>query len=165
MLEYWISETSYTAPAHEPGSQRSMTPSLQHSSWCDSTIHSKFVLKQNAEQLSHQFLKRHHRERQRYNRRKSRSHEPKQAVSCNRRDVHCSHHFETIGQIRQRLDVGAADQSLACGRSTTEPFGIELAHITVGKRAIFAIAGPLRLSELRCEHQQRTQDQAHQKDD
>ena len=64
VLEYWIVEDHSPRLRMIKGNlQRSMTPSLQHSSWYDSTIHnSRFVLKQNAEQLSHQLLKRHHGE-------------------------------------------------------------------------------------------------------
>jgi hypothetical protein len=55
---------------------------------------------------------------------------------------------ERVGHIGEGLDVGAADQWLIRGRAAAQPLGIELAHVTLGQRPIFAIAGPLRLSKL-----------------
>lgn len=55
---------------------------------------------------------------------------------------------ERVVHIGEGLDVGAADQWLIRGRAAAQSLSIELAHVTLGQRPIFAIAGPLRLCEL-----------------
>ena len=75
------------------------------------------------------------------------------------------HHLETIAQIGEGLDVAAAHERLIGRRAAAQPFGIELAHVTLGQRAIFAKARPLRLGKLRRKHQERAEDHAQQKDD
>jgi hypothetical protein len=52
----------------------------------------------------------------------------------------------------------------SAGTPPAQPLGIELAHVTLGQRAILTIARPLRLSKLRRKHQERAEHHAHQKD-
>jgi len=110
-------------------------------------IYSAVILEQYAEPLFEQFLQRHHGELQRNNRRERRSDQAEQRVSCNRRDLHRLHDLETIGHIGEGLDVGAAHQRLARKCAAAQPFGIELAPVTLSERTEFAQAGPLRLGK------------------
>jgi hypothetical protein len=59
-----------------------------------------------------------------------------------------------------RLDVPATYKRLIGWRAAAQPLGIELAHVTLGQRAILAIARPLRLSKLRRQHQKRAKHHA-----
>ena len=72
---------------------------------------------------------------------------------------------KAIAQIGKGLDVAAAHQWLTGGRAAAEPFRVELAHVSLGERAVLAEARPLRGGELRRQHQERTEYQTQHKRD
>jgi hypothetical protein len=123
------------------------------------------ILEQYPEQRFQQLFERHHREYQRHDRQKCRSHELKDDLLCNRREAHCPHDVKTVGHIGERLNVGAAHQRLIGRHAAAHPLGIELAHVTLSQRAILAIALPLRAGQLRRKHQERAEHHTQYEDD
>ena len=79
-----------------------------------------------------------HLEQQRHHRHESGSRQLEDGVLRKQCQAHTPHHLETITQVGKRLDVGAAHQGFIGRRAAAQPFGIELAHVTLGQRAILA---------------------------
>ena len=52
-------------------------------------------------------------------------------------------HFETVAHISERLNVIAANERFIGQRTTTQPFGVKLAHVDLGKCVVFTRAGTL----------------------
>ncbi len=80
-------------------------------------------------------------------------------------DAHGPHHLVAVSEIGERLDVGASHEHFVGRRPAAQPFGVELAHVTLGQRTVFAQARALRLRKLGREHQQRAEDHRQHEDD
>ena len=100
------------------------------------------------EQALEQLLQRDHRQHQRQHGQQRDDRQLEDSGQAERHIPHLLQHVEAVAQVRQRLDVGAANERLVWRRTAAQPFAIVFADVALRQRAVLAQAVALGGFEL-----------------